>query len=71
MIFYRRVQGGLIFQPGPEVQQNLEAPVVRWALEVLCLLVLQKNKEIARVSCRAQGSVQSKITLRYRWEIIG
>lgn len=57
MIFYRWVQGGLLSQPDPEFQQTLEALVVRWALEDLCLLLLQKNKETVRVKCKGVDNV--------------
>lgn len=45
MIFYQWVQGGLLFQPVPEVRQNLEALVVRWVLEVLCLRLLKNPQK--------------------------
>lgn len=69
MIFYRQIQGGLIFQPDPEVQQNLEAPVVRWALEVLCLLVPQTNAK--RYPESAVELKEEFTPKRYRWDILG
>lgn len=50
LIFYRWDQASQVSQPVLEARQNLEARVVRWALEDLCLQLLRKKKHDSQAS---------------------